>query len=258
MLLLGGFTHNTASWCQAEKLPEAAYPTLEEILEQEEFQPRDIEPSWYEQLRDQLFAYGIRWLRDIWRSIDKFLSDVQVPESVSSLASPILWFFEQLWQLLKLIGTAFRWLGEGFLWVALFAAFAGAVYLLLRISRRFIQNYTAAAEDDAPGATAPVDDTRSVEELLRNNLFLSALSALRKKYRKRFHDAYDYHNSLSDREIIRLIPETDRHRALFKDIAELFERVVFAKKPLIPEELQTLAGRCLDSSHTHLREEVAQ
>ena len=198
---------------------------LDQILQRPEYQPRGLEPDFWERLGSVLHEYASPYLEKAIDWINSWMPD-------TSQAPPILADIIAL--IVRLLGL----LNYG-LALVLFAAIAWGIYALAKsyFSSRHPEHEKRTGSLSSQAAQQYQLD---LEGLLRDGQWRKLLLALRMKLRLYLRDSYNISLAKTDREVCsQLDPEpstrTTTLKRLFSKVVELFERTVFAQAE-VPEQ----------------------
>ncbi len=189
---------------------------LREILLRGEFQPRDHENSYW----NILWEYGASILQDLWRWLSKIFHITGFGGSeISSWAVSLLSFL------------------KGLFWAVIIGLNIWFAIILFRLVKR---KYFSTVERNAETLIPQTEEITSFHVLFQQGRYQEMLAVLRSHLRSAFLSHYKLPYAITDRELTRVLPEKESKKAIFLEVAKMFERGAFAGISLEEEELKGL------------------
>lgn len=215
----------------AGDLPPAAGRELQEILSTTAFQPRGVEKSVWERLRDRVLTEMSAKVKEFFSHLNFSKLKLRDDSPWVRILRTIAGFFE----------ASLLWFSRNAKFILYACLTAMSCYLLVILYQKFLKdkiNGEPVVATEAAGGNSTEDSARLLQHALRSGRALETLISLRVHLREVFSVKYSLSTSLTDRELCRVLTTEENSRGIFNSVAALFERTVFAKQPLDNEQLQ--------------------
>lgn len=219
---------------QAAELPDHGPAVMQQILSQPEFHGREGEESIWQKLAALMGDKVRAWLKDI----AKMFEGVSPADFSNTFLGRV---FKALVKALEFVGSLLGVLLYGFWYLFWLSLLVALLYLANRYQIWRYLNLRRAESEAGTLSAAPVAmrTKQPLGSLLSSGCYLDALASLRRDSREKFAQTYGFLDSLTDREMMRLLPGSESKKAAFSEMAMLFEQLVFARRPL---EEKTIAS----------------
>jgi hypothetical protein len=233
---------------RAAELPDHGSVELQKILSQPEFHGRQLEESIWQKLLTSLAAKVRSWVKQIVQMFEGLtpvdLSNTLIGRVLIELGKAL----ERVFDVFAVVVKCFRYL----FW-------PGVLVCLLYLAYRFeIWRYLAQhIKQPEPGSSAaaltPTPAGSSLQDLLSSGSYMDALAVMRRGIRGELSQTYGFFDSVTDREMMRLLPGSENKKAVFSQVAMLFERLIFAGQPLEEKEVALIKHLAVKNSASQVQ-----
>lgn len=230
--ILVGFFSLTLSVALAKELPESAKSQLKQILASKEYQPRGSSTSSkWKTAQKELWHYAINHIEEVWNSVSRYITKhadsgdkpsfmtwIYMGLSlVVDILSALLTFLWQVWQLLAIL-----------LIISLVTLLAYKYRNLIPFLSSNTPILLKAPNHIAPNSNVNTPKNFKIEALLSKGHYSEALTLLRERLRNECCKRLSRNSSVTDRELLTLLPPQEALTLDFEPVARLFESIVFA------------------------------